>query len=418
MVSDKLKKEYDMQLGVERVTAHAGRAQMVFAASSFRAIEGKRPTFSVLNEIQHWVAGNKGIAMYETLDGNLTKSPNGQARMLAITNAYMPGEDSVGERMRLAYQDQEEFDRMFPGTRIGATMYYDSLEADPSAGTDPETVMEVSAHIRGDSVWLDPESIVSSFMNRAIPVSRSRRMFYNQVVAKEDALFEEAEWDACRLLDKEKLELKPGTEIVLGFDGGKTDDATALIAKRLSDGCVFPVMVWEAPPKEIDPDWQINREEVDAYVHWCFRTFKVAAFYADVAQWESYIDSWSNTYRDRLLIKASTKSSIGWDMRGGQKRITLENESVMDKVFEAKERVDAGSVSDLPFLHNGNRVLRKHALNARRRPNAHGTTFGKESRESPLKVDAYAALLLAEMAFRDLRESGKNVRRTGHVYAY
>src|SRR5690606_19218036 len=132
---------------------------------------------------------------------------------------------------------------------------------------------------------------------------------------------------------------------------------------------------------------------------------------------ESYIDSWSNTYRDRLLIKASTKSPIGWDMRGGQKRITLENESVMDKVFETKERVDAGSVSDLPFLHNGNRVLRKHALNARRRPNAHGTTFGKESRESPLKVDAYAALLLAEMAFRDLRESGKNVRRTGHVYA-
>src|SRR5690606_24636685 len=277
-----------------------------------------------------------------------------------------PGEDSVAERQRFAYNEQEELKRLFPDMpRYGGEIYYDSLEADPKAPTDPDTVLAVVKHIRGDSVWLDPESIVGSFMNRSIAVARSRRMFYNQVVAKEDALFEESEWDACRLRDPDKLELKPGTEIVLGFDGGKTDDATALIAKRLSDGCIFPVMVWEAPPNEIDPNWIINREEVDAYVHYCFRTFKVQAFYADVSQWESYIDSWSNTYRDRLLIKASTKSPIGWDMRGGMKRITLENESVMDKVFAET------------FLHNGNRILRKHALNARRRPNAHGTTFGK-----------------------------------------
>ena len=78
----------------------------------------------------------------------------------------------------------------------------------------------------------------------------------------------------------------------------------------------------------------------------------------------------------------------------------------MDKVF-------AGT-----FLHNGNRVLRKHALNARRRENRFGTTFGKESRESPLKVDAYAAMILAELAYRDLSESGQLKRRTGHVYAY
>lgn len=415
MVSDKLKAEYDMQVGVERVTAYGGRAQMVFAASSFRAIEGKRPTFSVLNETQHWVEGNKGIAMYETLEGNLTKSPNGQARMLAITNAYMPGEDSVAERMRLAYQDQEEFDRLFPGQRIGATMYYDSLEADPAAATDPATVVQVSAHIRGDSTWLDPESIVGSFMNRSIPISRNRRMFYNQIVAKEDAVFSEAEWDACRLnpesaadmrrwFHPDGLELKPGTEIVLGFDGGKTDDSTALIAKRISDGCVFPVMVWERPPKEIDPDWEIERDEVDAYIHYCFRTFKPLAFYADVALWESYITDWGNTYRDRLLIKASPKSPIGWDMRSGQAKITKANEALMDAVFAQK------------FLHNGNKILRRHALNARRRENRWGTSFGKESRESPLKVDAYAATLLAEMAFRDLQESGKLQRRTGHVY--
>lgn len=407
MASPKLIKEFDLVIGVEQAVALGGRAHIIFSASSYRAVEGNRPTFSILNETQHWVEGNHGILMFETLEGNLTKSPNGTARMLSITNAYMPGEDSVAERQRFAYNEQEELKRMFPDMPIyGGEIYYDSLEADPKTPTDPETIIEVAKHIRGDSVWLDPESIVGSFMNRSIAVSRNRRMFYNQVVAKEDALFEEAEWDECRIRDKDKQDLAPNTEIVLGFDGGKTDDATALIAKRVSDGAIFPVMIWERPPKEIEPDWIINREEVDAYVHFAFRTFKVLAFYADVALWESYIDSWTRIYRDRLVVKASAKSPIGWDMRGGMKALTKENESVMDKVF-------AGT-----FLHNGNRVLRKHALNARRRENRFGTTFGKESRESPLKVDAYAAMILAELAYRDLSESGQLKRHTGHVYAY
>ncbi|MDN6377687.1 MAG: hypothetical protein L0K10_01925 [Brevibacterium aurantiacum] len=361
----------------------------------------------VTHNTQHWVAGNNGHEMFETLAGNLTKSPNGTARMLSITNAYMPGEDSVAEKQRYAYMEQEETKRLAPDApRYAAEIYYDSLEADPAAKTDPATVLEVVKHIRGDSVWLDPESIVGSFLNRSIAVARSRRMFYNQVIAKEDALFEEAEWDACREPDSTKHGLQPGTEVVLGFDGGKSDDATALIAKRLSDGCVIPIYIWERPPKELEPDWEINREEVDAQIHYCFRALKVVGFYADVALWESYIDSWNRAYRDRLLVKASPKSPIGWDMRGGQKKITLANEALMDSVFAEK------------FLHNGNRVLRRHALNARRRSNAWGVTFGKESRESPLKVDSFAATLLAEMAYRDLQESGKLNRRTGHVYAY
>lgn len=398
MVTDRLRSEYSLNPGVEKVTANGGRGQIVFSASSFRAIEGKRPTFSILNEIQHWVPSNSGHMMYNTLDGNLTKSPNGLARMLAITNAYQPGEDSIGELMRQAYFDQVEYDKQFPGKRVGGSLYYDSLEADPAAPVDPDTVIEVVKAIRGDSVWLDPESIAASFMDRSKPVSHNRRMFYNQVVAKEDALFSEAEWDACKVPG---ATLADGEEVVLGFDGGKTDDATALIAKRISDGVVFPVMIWEKPPSYVETGWEIDRTEVDSYVHWCFKTLDVKAFYADVALWESYIDSWSDAYRDRLLVKASSKSPIGWDMRGGGERITRANEALMTRVFDEE------------FKHNGNRVLRKHALNARRRENRWGVTFGKESRESPLKVDAYAATLLAEMAYRDVQEAGTRTRRRG-----
>ncbi|WP_051298080.1 hypothetical protein [Brevibacterium album] len=417
MVSDRLKNDYGLNVGIERVTANGGRAQLVFSASSYKSIEGKRPTFSILNEIQHWTASTQGHKMYETLDGNLTKSPNGVARMLAITNAYQPGEDSVGEIMRHAYLDQVDYDRKFPGKRIGATMYYDSLEADPAAPLEPEIIMQIVAEIRGDSKWLDPESIVGRFMDRSVPTSHNRRMFYNQVVAKEDALYEEADWDSSRV---DAGELLPRTEVVLGFDGGKTDDATALVAKRVSDGVVFPIMIWEKPPSNVDDDWQIDRRQVDSYIHWCFKTFDVLAFYADVAEWESYIDSWSEAYRSRLVIRASSRHAIGWDMRGGQEKITRANEALMTAVFESRALLEEGAPeAELPFKHNGNRVLRRHALNARRRENRWGITFGKESRESPLKVDAYAAVLLAEMAYRDLKESGKAKRRQpAKVIAY
>lgn len=406
MVSDLLKSEYGLSVGVERMSACSGRAQIVFSASSFRSIEGRRPTFSILNEIQHWVAGNKGHQMYQTLNGNLTKSPNGVARMLAITNAYQPGEDSVGEVLRQAYLDQVEFDRLYPGERVGQTIYYDSLEADPRASLEPQTILRVAEQIRGDSVWLEPESIVGSFMDRSIPVSHNRRMFYNQVVAQEDALFDEAEWDACKRPD---VTVDPGDEVVLGFDGGKSDDATALVAKRLVDGVIVPIMIWEKPPTSVETGWEIDRQQVDSYVHWCFKSFRVRAFYADVALWESYIDKWSDAYRDQLLVKASPRSPVGWDMRGGLEKVTRMNESVMSRVFDGS------------FGHNGNRVLRRHALNARRRHNRFGTSFGKESRESPLKVDAYAAVLLAEMAYRDLVESGRRDsggRVPGSVVAY
>jgi hypothetical protein len=46
-------------------------------------------------------------------------------------------------------------------------------------------------------------------------------------------------------------------------------------------------------------------------------------------------------------------------------------------------------------------------LNARRRENNYGVSFGKESRESPRKVDAYAALMLAHEAMHDFRTNSK-----------
>ncbi|MFJ3775234.1 terminase [Streptomyces sp. NPDC090075] len=394
LMSDAFKAKYGIKDGAVLIRANGGKARLEAVTSSYRALEGKRTTFTLLNETHHWVSGNNGHKMYETIDGNATKQ---DSRYLAITNAFLPGEDSVAERMR------ESFEKIREGRAVDVGFCYDSIEAHPETPLTAEALRIVIPKIRGDAVWLVPGTIIQSILDTTISASRSRRMWLNQVVAEEDAIYGPAEWDP--LLDEGKS-LKPGDEIVLGFDGGKSSDSTALVAIRVRDMHVSLLAIWEHPEGEAGKDWTVPRHEVDSQVHEAFRLFEVRAFFADVALWESYISDWSETYGEGLGVKSPTgKDAIGWDMRGSQKTVTLAHERLMRTIFDKK------------LSHNGDLTLRRHVLSARRRTNNYGISFGKESKDSPRKIDAYAALMLAHEALYELRVRGKKVRkRSGRGY--
>ncbi|KPC89296.1 terminase [Streptomyces sp. NRRL WC-3753] len=394
LMGPKLIQTYGIKAGAELIRADRGRKKLQAVTSSYRAIEGKRTTFTLLNETHHWVAGNGGHKMFETIDGNSTKM---DSRYLAITNAYLPGEDSVAERTREAHN------KVLEGRAADVGTLYDSIEAHPKTPLTPEALRIVLPKIRGDAVWLKIEAIIKSVMNLTISASRSRRMYLNQVVAEEDALYGPEQWADILC---EGATLQPGDEVVMGFDGGKTDDATAVVALRVRDMCAFVLGLWERPDGPKGDGWSVPRAEVDSAVHDAFRMYDVKAFYADVALWESYISEWDETYGDRLAVKSPVgKDRIGWDMRSSLKLSTMAHERLMRSVFDRKLRYD------------GDLILRRHALNARRRSNNYGISFGKESRESPRKVDAYAALMLAHEALYDLRARGKKVRaRSGRGY--
>lgn len=383
LMSDRFIAEYGVKPGAELIRADGGKKRIQAVTSSYRAIEGKRTTFTLLNETHHWVLGNDGHKMAETIDGNATKM---KSRYLAITNAYLPGEDSVAERMRESWQNVQD------GRTADIKMLYDSIEADPRTPLTPDALRIVLPKIRGDAIWLDVEDIILSVLNSQIAPSRSRRMYLNQIVAEEDALYGPEHWKA---IEDNALYLAEGDEIVLGFDGGKTDDATALVGIRVRDQAAFLLCLDEKPPGwptgEGAPRWEVNREKVDSAVHEAFRLYNVKAFFADVAFWESYIDDWAEAYRDTLLVKASGSHAVAWDMRQSLQRVTRAHERLMQAVFDQK------------IKHDGDADLRRHTLNARRRTNNYGLSFGKEGRESSRKVDAYAALLLAYEALHELR---------------
>src|SRR5690625_1293787 len=397
LLTDEAIDHFGFNLGMEVQYAKGGLVEIHCVTSSPRSLEGKRPSFLVANETQNWLATNNGHRMYGVMKGNLIKHKD-QCHMLIIANAPIPGEDSVSEGLI------ESYETTLIGKADDRDLLYDSLDAPAQAPTDArEAVAAIVEVVRGDSVWLPIEAVVSDFFDSMISKSESRRKWFNQVVADSDAVLSRETIIGTR----REGNLYPGDEIVLGFDGGRTDDSTALVAIRVRDRLAVPIRIWEKPRGA--EEWTVPHDQVDSTVHDTFRRYRVKAFFADVALWETFIMSWSADYGETLAVRASGQSAIGWDMRG-IKAATLAHERMLNSIHSGR------------LLHNGDPHLMQHMGNARVRDNAFGRSFGKEGRNSSRKVDAYAALMLAHEALNQYLERGSHKpekrQRTGRVAFY
>ncbi|MET9521515.1 terminase [Streptomyces coeruleorubidus] len=395
------KEHYRIQVGKETVNA-LGDARLIQAVtSSPSTLEGARATFVLLNETHHWDSSNAGHHMADVIERNATKSADGAARTLRITNAYEPGQDSVAER------DREAWESVDAGRVMDAGLLYDSLEAPPRAPLTVEEAPAVIRSIRGDATWLNVDRIVQSIADVRNPPSRSRRFWFNQIVAAEDAFLAPYEWDACR---REGAGLQPNDEIVLFFDGSKSDDATGLAACRMSDGFVTALGVWQRPANwPQDVPWRVPREEVDGTVDQVFADYRPIAFFADPGAghddadgeryWDGYIDAWAQRYGKKLKLKAVTgganRHAVLWDMRDRRRQQAFTE--AVDRFYR--------DVLERQLFHDGHRMLRQHVANARRRTNQWGYTIGKEHRESARKIDLAVCAIGARMLRRMMLNS-------------
>jgi len=377
--------KYGWEILKTRVHAKGGR-RIEAVTSSPKSLEGKRPTFVILNEIQWWIETNEGHAMYNVVNGNVVKRAGVGSRYLAICNAHVPGQDSVGERM------YDNFRAVEAGTAVDTKLLYDSLEAPadtpvseiPSEKEDPEgfvkglqMLAEGLKVCRGDSIWLDIQGIVEAILDTNNPISESRRMFLNQVNAAEDAWLTAVEWEKVRVDSK----LQRGDMITLGFDGSKSNDHTALVACRVNDGLLEVIRVWN--PEDF-PLGEVPRDAVDAVVQWCFAHYKVVGFRADVKEFESYIAQWTKQFGRKLKVKATPGKPIEFDMRGQTKKFALDCEKFHDAVVESA------------LCHGGDRLLTVHVLNAHRHPTTYDAiSIRKASKDSSRKIDAAVAAVLA-----------------------
>lgn len=367
-----------------------------------------------MRRIIYWIEANGGHEMAAVIDRNAVKSRNGQSRALSFTNAYEPSEDSV------AQQEREAYELMESGKSLASGMLYDSLEAPPNAPLTPEAAPHVVEAIRGDSTWLSTERIVQAILDPRNPPSRSRRFWYNQIVSSEDSWVTLADWDLCKAPDGVPP-LSPKDELALFIDCSKSDDATALVGARLSDGLVVTLGMWQRPPGRRGDLWTAPRATIDETVDRIFNAYKVIAFWGDPSHvfedetgeryWDSLFDEWHRRYGGKLELWADRGQHRGhavmWDMTSPQRAAQ----------FAAAAERCATEITEHLLTHDGDVRLRAHVRNAKRYPTKHGVSLWKGHRESPRKVDLAVAMVGARMLRRlALNNPSAKRRRSGKVW--
>ena len=404
LIPPETRRKYGIQIGKLDVWARGDTAHIEASTSSVMAIEGPRPTRVIRNETQNWNESNGGFELAGAIEGNLAKSEDGAARQLDICNAYRPGQDSVGRRARESYEatvgthcevheGRDDWPECIDCQRPKAVdfgLLYDSLEAPPEAPLTIEAAPSVVDAIRGDSTWLNLKRILNSIKNPQNAASESRRKWYNQITAAEDAWADPNHIKAAKRAEH----LEPGDVVVLFGDGSKSDDATGLVAVRCTDGHGQVLHVQQPKKGQI-----VDRDALDHAVIEAMATYKVVAFWFDPSHakdddaegdnrfWWPLCDEWSKRYGRRLKcwpVKSGNRThAVAFDMSTPTNR----------KVFaEGCEQVlaelEAGEVT---FTESA--WLEEHLRNAKRAPGQYGVSVRKANRESRHKIDLAVCLI-------------------------
>lgn len=375
--------------------------------SSATSAEGGEGSFIVADETEHWRPSNGGNELAATLADNLAKSGS---RMLETSNAWIPGLQTVAEETWDAWLAQEE-----GRTRGKTRILYDAVIAPPdTVMSDPKSLRRALESIYADCPWVDVTNIMERIWSPRAKPDDSKRKYLNQPTAAQDAWLAPEQWSA---LSRPEIRVPDSAEIVLFFDGSKSRDATALMGCEMDSGHVFTLGVWEPDPN--DDEDMVDVADVDRVVRKTFERFDVLAFFADVKEWESFaLTEWPNRYKDDLLVWAAPSSKppqpIAWDMRGHRIEFARAAEACLEEIT-AERDVDGVKVFG-EFTHDGDPRVHRHMSNCRRRPHQQYVSVGKESPDSPNKIDAAVCVIGVRMVRRLVIGSGKRrKKRTGRA---
>lgn len=362
--------------------------------SSATAAEGAEASFTIADETEHWKPSNGGPDLAATLQDNLAKSGS---RMLETSNAWTPGAESVAESTWDAWVAQEE-----GRTRGDTRILYDARIAPPDTNmADPDSLRGALEFVYADCWWQKLRPIMERIWKPDSRPEDSQIKYLNWPAVAADAWTTPEEWK--QLADRNRR-VEAGETVVLFFDGSKSGDSTALVGCCLSDGHVFTIDVWEPTADAVVPVAEVNLA-----VEYAFDRYEVAAFFADVKEWESFTKiDWPARFGDRLRIMAvpggKDPQPIAWDMRSHTYEFTLACELVETEIGERA------------FTHDDDPRLARHVVNARRRPNRYGMSIGKASPKSPKKIDAAVCMIGARMARRLVLAAPEPKQAAGEIW--
>lgn len=356
-----------------RLPGH-GRIDVVTSSATSRL--GQRVTFVPQDETGLWLPSNGMVKVADTQNRGLAGMGG---RSVETTNAWDPRLESVA-RTTAASKASDIF-RLHPL---------------PPAGLDyrePEDRRRIHAIVYSGSPWVDLDSIDAmavELLER--DPGQAERFFGNRPTAGEGKAFDVDRWAE---LARPGHEVPRGALVVIGFDGSKFDDASAMVATEVETGHQWPLGIWY--PGDFD-DEEIDDVVVTATLEEAFDRFKVLRVYCDPPRWEDTVDAWAGRWHSRIKKWWTNRPrQMAWALRAYHEAMT---ESVV--------------------AHDGDAVFAEHIGNATKavcnvkddegRPM---WLIQKEAPKSPMKIDAAMAGCLSWEARGDAIAAGALRRRRG-----
>lgn len=381
--SPKLAPHFDPGQELTYLTDRPGRVAASQTGNPI-ALDGHRPTFQVLDEIHLWYVAAL-LKSYSTVRRNLRKRRLSQPWMWMPTTAYQPNERSIAEELHETAKQHPEGDR--PRALVVVDrMLHDHREAADGYDLDDDAqrrqaIEEAGVDGGGDRDWSDVDAIDAEYHDPLVTVVEFSRYWLNKPSVAADQWADPRLW---RQFARNKR-LMPGDVVVLGFDGGRYRDATALVAVRYSDGFAQPIAVWEKPEGPAGADWEVSEEVVNFVVRRTMDRFRVLRLAADPPGWRDVIGRWAREFGGDVVREFRTNKP-----------------SEMGPAIDLAETL----MRTGQLEHDGNPVLERHVGNARR-----GTSHGYPAIRKPNAdgldyIDAAVAWTIAVKARADLVAAG------------
>jgi len=324
--------------------------------------DGTLPTAAFFDEI-HELKGNKE-RVHLVITNSLAKRTENPGLEVCLTTP--DDADPLSLLGRLVEYGQriergEIVDPTFLFIHYGARGEYDL--------DDPQQLRDAIRQATPAS-WLDIETIAARYEVDRIAEHEFRRYHLAQFVRGGGHWLPEGVWSGLQATDDP---IQDGDEIVAGLDGSYSGDSTALWGCRVRDGRLFKLGIWERPPQY--PGWVVPRDEVDTTIHKMFEQYKVLELACDPPGWHEEITRWMQEFGEEVVTYFYTN----------QPR----------RMAEACDRFYQEAMRGENISHDGAPELERHLYNVVLKDTNSGVIITKERRDSPRKIDAAVAAVVA-----------------------
>jgi phage terminase large subunit-like protein len=208
---------------------------------------------------------------------------------------------------------------------------------------------------------------------RRTPESEFRTKRCNQWVSSAIAWLPNGAWDLCA----GEFEVSPDDEIVLGFDGSFSGDASVIVGATIPQTDeepvrMFMVKAWEKSEDD-DDDWRVDIADVEqTIINFCQEHRNVREIACDPFRWQ----------RSMQILENMGLPIVEWPSTSARRMVPA-----CAKFYDA--------VVEKRIVHDGDPLLARHLDNAVTKIDALGPRIVKEKRDSPRKIDAAVAAVLA-----------------------